>query len=57
MKFFRKTWVAVVLALVMIAGAVVLGQVKGRGPAATSPKDLGLDNTLSTAQYDQFILD
>ena len=57
MKFFRKTWVAVILALVMVVGAVAIGQTKGRGPAAADPKDLGLDNTLSTGQYDDFILD
>ncbi len=57
MNFFRKTWVAVVLALMMIAGAVGIGLMKDRGPAAADPKDLGLDSTLSTAQYDDFIRD
>lgn len=57
MKFFRKTWVAAVLSLAMIVGAVAIGQFKGQGPAATSPKELGLDNTLSTSQYNQYIMD
>ena len=57
MKFFRKTWVAAVLSLAMIVGAVAIGQFKGQGPAAASPKELGLDNTLSTAQYNQYIMD
>ena len=57
MKFFRKTWVAVVLSLVMIVGAVAIGQLKDQGPATTSPKELGLDSSLSTSQYEQYLMD
>ena len=57
MNFFRKTWVAVCLTLVMIAGAVAIGQVKTGGPEAESPKNLGLDSTLSTTQYADYIWD
>lgn len=57
MKFFRKTWVAAVLSLIMIVGAVAIGQFKDRGPAASNPKELGLDSTLSTSQYHQYVMD
>ena len=57
MKFFRKTWVAVTLSLIMIVGAVAIGQFKDRGPAASNPQQLGLDSTLSTSQYHQYVMD
>ena len=57
MKFFRKTWVAAALSLIMILVAVAIGQAKDHESAPASPTDLGLDHTLSTAQYDQYVMD
>jgi len=56
MKFFQKTWVAVLLTVAMIAGAVAIGQ--GRGTAAAgSSVPSKLDTTLSTGAYEQWVGD
>ncbi|MEA4955844.1 MAG: TPM domain-containing protein [Pseudoflavonifractor sp.] len=56
MKFFQKTWVAVILTLAVIAGAVALGQTR----AETAPSNTAssrLDTSLSTGAYTQWIGD
>ena len=57
MKFFQKPWVAVSLTVLMIAAAVSIGLFKDQGPITENPKNLGLDSTLSTSQYDDYIWD
>lgn len=55
MKFFKKTWVAVLLTAAMIAGAIFIGQSKADVPDA--PAGYGLDASLSTSAYEQWIWD
>ena len=57
MKFFQKTAVAWAIAAVMIVAAVLIGLSRGSGPADTSPQQLGLDDSLSTGAYAQWIWD
>lgn len=57
MKLLKKPAVAWVIAILLIVGAVFIGFNKVRGLAATDPKDLGLDDTLSTAQLADYIWD
>ena len=57
MKFFQKTAVAWAIAAVMIVAAVLIGLSRGSGPADTSPQQLGLDDSLSTGAYAQWIRD
>ena len=56
MKFFQKTWVAVVITLAMVAAAVGIGQWKGEA-AQQLPSSTGLDTSLSTAAYEQWVGD
>ncbi|MGE4276002.1 MAG: TPM domain-containing protein, partial [Lawsonibacter sp.] len=56
MKFFQKTWVAVVLTLAVIAGAVALGQTRVE-TSPSSPVSTGLDTSLSTSAYTKWIGD
>ncbi|MGI5962747.1 MAG: TPM domain-containing protein [Lawsonibacter sp.] len=56
MKFFQKTWVAVSLTLVMIAGAVWIGQSRPQA-GSNSPAVSGLDTSLSTGAYAQWVRD
>ncbi len=56
MKFFQKTWVALLLTLAMIAGAVVLGQSRAE-TAPKTPVSPGLDTSLSTGAYAKWIGD
>ena len=56
MKFFQKTWVAVVLTLVMIAGAVFIG-LNRADTVPNSPAASGLDTSLSTGAYEQWVGD
>lgn len=56
MKFFQKTWVAVALTLVMIGGAVFIGLSRGE-QAENSPASAGLDTSLSTGAYEQWVGD
>ncbi len=55
MKFFQKTWVAVAVALVMVAGAILIGQRKGDGQEQSLAA--GLDTSLSTSAYQQWVGD
>ena len=58
MKFLQKTWVAWLLAGVMIAAAVGIGLSKG--PASNTPAPApgpGLDEGLSTSKYEKWIWD
>ena len=57
MKFLKKPAVAWLITIAMIAGAVFIGLNKSSGPVADDPKDLGLDSTLSTAQFADYIWD
>lgn len=59
MKFFQKTWVAVVLTLVMIAAAVGIGQWRAQGADTVegTAQSTGLDASLSTAAYTKWIDD
>lgn len=59
MKFFQKTWVAVVLTLVMIAAAVGIGQWRAQGTDTVeeTAQSTGLDSSLSTAAYTKWIDD
>ena len=60
MKFLQKTWVAWLLTAVMIVGAVAIGRAKPSAPAAspsTPAADLGLDTSLSTKQFADYIWD
>ena len=60
MKFLQKTWVAWLLTAVMIVGAVAIGRAKPSAPAAspsTPAADLGLDASLSTKQFADYIWD
>lgn len=56
MKFFQKTWVAVLLTVAMIAGAVAIGQSR-QDTAPNSPASVGLDTTLSTSRSSEFLWD
>ena len=56
MKVFQKTWVAVVITLVMIAGAVWIGQSR-EDTVPNSPGSVGLDTSLSTSRSEGFLLD
>ena len=56
MKFFQKTWVAVALTLVMITGAVFIG-LNREETKADSPAAAGLDTSLSTGAYEQWVGD
>ena len=55
MKIFQKTWVAWLVTAVMIACAVGIGLSKGSGSSAPAPS--GLDTSLSTGAYEQWIGD
>lgn len=57
MKFFQKTWVAVAITAAMIVGAVFIGQSKDGGSSPASPEAVGLDTTLSTGQFADYIWD
>ena len=58
MKFFQKAWVAWLIVVVMIAGAVVIGRTKGGGaPTSEAPASTGLDTTLSTSGYSKYVWD
>lgn len=59
MKFFQKTWVAVVLTLVMIAAAIGIGQWRAQSadPVEETAQSTGLDASLSTAAYAKWIDD
>jgi len=56
MKFFQKTWVAVLLTAAMIAGAIFIGQTK-RDSSVPTPGEVGLDTGLSTQQFENYIWD
>ena len=56
MKFFQKTWVAVALTLAMIAGAVFIG-LNREETVPNSPAASGLDTSLSTGAYEQWVGD
>lgn len=56
MKFFQKTWVAVVIALVMVAGAVFIG-LNRTDTVPNTPASVGLDTSLSTSRSEGFLLD
>ena len=56
MKFFQKTWVAVLITLAMVAGAVVIGQNREE-TVPNSPASVGLDTSLSTSRSEGFLLD
>ena len=55
MKIFQKTWVAWLVTAAMIACAVGIGLSKGSGSSAPAPS--GLDTSLSTGAYEQWIGD
>ena len=50
MKFFQKTWVAWLCTAAMIGAAVVIGLNK-ESAAVPEPGEVGLDSSLSTAQF------
>lgn len=56
MKFFQKTWVAVIIALAMVAGAVYIG-LNRADTVPNSPANVGLDTSLSTSRSEGFLLD
>ena len=56
MKFFQKTWVAVVITLAMVAGAVFIG-LNRTETVPNSPSSVGLDTSLSTSRSEGFLLD
>lgn len=56
MKFFQKTWVAILLTIAMIAGAVAVGQSR-QDTVPNSPASVGLDTTLSTSRSSEFLWD
>ena len=59
MKFFQKSWVAWLIAAVMVAAAIGIGLSKGGGLSAPSLPSGGgaLDNSLSTKQFADYIWD
>lgn len=59
MKFFQKTPVAVALTIVMIIAAIAIGQPGSQNTPDPAPKpvDMGLDTTLSTQQFANYIWD
>ncbi len=60
MKFLQKRWVAVTLAVLMIAAAVGIGQLRGNSTALPAPGPSNpntLDSNLSIAGYDKWIWD
>ena len=57
MKFFQKTWVAVTFTVVMIMAAVFIGQSKVTTEPAPEPGRVGLDTSLSTGQFADYIWD
>lgn len=56
MKVFQKTWVAVVITLAMVAGAVFIG-LNRTDTVPNSPGEAGLDTSLSTSRSEGFLLD
>jgi len=54
MKFFQKTWVAVAITAAMIAAAIFIGS---GGERAPEPTTVGLDTTLATGPYADYIWD
>lgn len=54
MKFFQKTWVAVLVTTAMIVAAVLIGS---GGEKAPEPAAVGLDTTLATGPYADYIWD
>ncbi len=56
MKFFQKTWVAVVITLAMVAGAVFIG-LNRTDTVPNTPASVGLDTSLSTSRSEGFLLD
>jgi hypothetical protein len=58
MKIFQKKSVAILLAIVMIAAGIGLGQLRAdRAPAVPSTGTSALDTTLSTSAYETWIWD
>ena len=59
MKIFQKTWVAWLVTAAMIACAVGIGLSKGDGRTAPppTPESVGLDTTLSTGQFANYLWD
>lgn len=57
MKFFQKTPVAIAITVFMIVAAVMIGQTKGSTEPAPTPGEMGLDTSLSTAQFADYIWD
>lgn len=61
MKFFQKTWVAVVLAIAMIAVGIGVGRMRAQQAGTSTPvPDVGnaaLDTSLSTAGYGKWVQD
>jgi hypothetical protein len=55
MKFFQKRSVAVVLTIVMIAAAIGIGQLRGADSGTATVT--GLDTSLSTGAYEQWVGD
>lgn len=56
MKFFQKTGVAWAITALMIVAAIAIGQFKGN-PEVPTAADVGLDTTLNTQAYEQWIWD
>ncbi len=57
MKIFKKTGVAVACSILMVALAIAIGLNKGSGSVSTPTKNMGLDTSLSTSQYANYIWD
>ena len=58
MKFFRKTPVAVAITVVMVVAAIFIGLSRDPAtPAAPTPEQVGLDTTLATGPYADYIWD
>jgi len=57
MKFFQKTWVAVIITALMIAAAVFIGQGDGTASSGPAPEPSGLDISLSTGAYERWVGD
>ena len=59
MKLFQKTWVAVILTIVMIAAAIGIGQWRAQSadPVEETAQSTGLDSSLSTSAYTKWIDD
>lgn len=59
MKLFQKTWVAVILTIVMIAAAIGIGQWRAQSadPVEETAQSTGLDASLSTGAYAKWIDD